>query len=503
MNRRLLLIFVMMLSLLPAFYLATLHTVDPFLYTPLSEVSKGATFGELSEINEDQPSYVVILYTISSLCNIPPLQLAYLPIGAIIFPFCIYALSRRIIDSKIIPILLLLYFAFDFSIYQGQYSVLAYAWAHPLFFIFILLYFMHSSSEKRNPRLVALILLTFTCIVFLHPTYVFWAISFAVGLNVIIAITKSGRFPNVKLTPTPFLTISLFVIYFGFNQVYFGFYLHRVLLVEPEMISEQFISMLRGFLGLSAPLTSPYQIWVGAPTAIIGYAAFARTSILVLCLLLGMGAWIKKNHRNMGIKFDTPMVLIIALLIAGAMHTIGYAFYGHISMRFMILLFPVTAVFLMKKAGLRRSINLFVALIILLAFAQTASYVTSNPEVNNLDVQLAPYSNWLIAHKTSDVVLLSDFSTSQLTNYYFETAGESMTQRFYYSEFYSSLVSGDEEIVVAEFVALNWGEEVTLSVGWATFEPVRDHSVEISENVHLNRIYDDGLVSLMRSNFFK
>jgi len=503
MNRRLLLIFVLLLSLLPSLYLAYLHMIDSFLYTPLSEVSSGIYQGKLSEINPDQPIYVVILYTISAICNISPLQLAYLPIGAVIFPLCIYALARRLLKSRTIPILLLLYFAFDFSLYQGQYNVLAYAWAHPLFIIFVLLYIMYSTSNERNPGLILLILVVFTSIVFLHPTYVFWAVSFAVGLNVITVVSKLTHLPKIDLVPTFYLTIALFIIYFGFNQLYFGFYLHRVILIEPDVISEQFVTMIRSFLGISAPLIAPYQIWVGPPTTVIGYAAFARTTLLVSCILIGVLAWIKKNHREFAKRFDNSLVLMVALLLAGMMHTIGYAVYGHISMRFMILIFPIIAVFLLRKADLRRTAIVFVSLIIVLAFSQTISYVASDPEVDNVDIETAPYANWLISHTEGEVVLLSDFRTSQITKYHFKSVGREILQRFYTSEVYAQIVTGDDQVTITEFVALNWEFDSTPSVSWATFEPIKNYEAEIGDNSNLNGIYDDGRISLMRSNYFQ
>ena len=502
MNRRLLLVFILLLSLLPALYLSYIHYVDSFLYTPLASTSEGIALGGLTDVSSDQPSYVVILYTISSICNIPPLQLGYLPIGALIYPFCIYALTRNLLESKWIPLLLLLYFSFDFSILIGQYSVFAYAWAHPLFFIFILLFIKYSVSETRNPQMVALLLIVFTSIVFLHPTYVFWAISFTIGLNVIIGISKATRLTNVHLTPTPFLTIALFVIYFGFNQLYFGFYLHRVILIEPETISEQFITTIRNFLGFQTPVSVPYQMSGSAATSIIGYASFGRSLIIVLSLLIGIFAWVRKNYHELSKKFDSSLVVITALLIAGMMHTIGYAFYGHISMRFMIMFFPIIAIFLIRKSDLKKSVNMIIALLLVLAFAGTISYAASNQKVNNIDIETVPYSDWLISHTEKRVVLLSDFTTSQLTKCHFSEAGRSITQRFYYSELYSMIVSGKEQITNTEFIAMNWETGSTTSVGWSAFEPVSKYYIEISENTHLNRIFDDGHISLLRSTYF-
>jgi len=503
MNRRLLLIFVFLISLLPALYLTYLHTVDPFLYTPLSDISDAFSSGRLNAISTDQPTYILTLYTISSICNIAPLQLAYLPIGALIFPFCIYALARRIVGSRTIPILLILYFAFDISIYTGHFSVLAYAWAHPLFFIFILLYMMYSTSDKRNPSLIALILIIFTSIVFLHPTYVFWAVSFAIALNLLIAISKAVRLSNVKLIPTPFLTISLFAIYFGFNQIYFGFYIHRAILIEPEIITEQFSNMVRSFLGFSAPLSTPYQMFVGAPTAVIGYATFARTLILVSCILLGIVAWLKMHYRDFSKKFDNMLVIATALLIAGMMHTIGYAAYGHISMRFMILVFPIIAILLLKKVELKKTMNVMVALIIVLAFSQTISYIAGGSEVNDIDVETVASSDWLTSHTHGKVVFLSDFITSQMTKFYFKNVGREVTQQFYSSELFSLIVTGDNKIASTEFVIVNMQMNWTSSTGWATFEPLKHYEVEIGENVNLNKIYDDGIVTIFRSTSFQ
>ena len=502
MNRRLLLIFVLLLALIPSLYLSYIHSVDSFLYTPLSNISEAYYTGRLGSVTTEQPVYVLLLYTISAICNIPPLQMAYMPIGALIFPLCIYALSRKILESRTIPILLLLYFAFDYSLYTGHYSVLAYAWAHPLFFIFVLLYIMYSNSDRRNPSLIAFILLVFTCLVFLHPTYVFWAMSFAVALNIIIAICKVTKVKSMKLIPTPYLTVCLFVMYFGFNQLFFGFYVHRVILIEPEVISEQFFQMIQSFLGLGTGVTVPYQISVGAPTSVIGYAAFARTSILVSCILIGALSWVKKNYHVFAKKFDNMLTLMVALFIAGMMHTIGYALYGHISMRFMILLFPIIAVLFLKKAGLKKVANVMVTLIVVLAVAQTASFWSPGPQFNNVDVESEPPSDWMISHTQGQVVFLSDFLTSQMVKYYFSSVGRDVVQRFFTSNLFGDVVTGDKMITVAEFVVINKGMYSTGSVGWALYEPLGKYTAEIEDNVHLNQIYDDGREIVLRSTYY-
>jgi len=159
-------------------------------------------------------------------------------------------------------------------------------------------------------------------------------------------------------------------------------------------------------------------------------------------------------------------------------------------------------VFLMGKTNLKKSINILVTLIIVLAFAQTASYIVTEPPINNIDAVAEPYSDWLISHSEGNVVLLSDFDTSQITYFYFREAGENMTQRFYTSYFYSIMVNGTEPIELTEFLALNWDMIATNSVGWTAFDPVSEYAVQISENVHLNRIFDDGHISLLRSTSF-
>ena len=92
-----------------------------------------------------------------------------------------------------------------------------------------------------------------------------------------------------------------------------------------------------------------------------------------------------------------------------------------------------------------------ITLIIVLAFSQTASYMAAEPEVNTVDVQTSPSSDWLISHTQGGVVFLSDFSTSQMTRYYFSSVDREVTQRFYSSEAFSQIVTGDNQMTIAEF----------------------------------------------------
>jgi len=500
MNRRLLWIFVFLLCLIPSLYLSYLKDMNSFLFTPLSEAAKGVNVGALSLFSQEQPAYTITLYAVSSITGIDPLVMGHSPIGCLIFPFCVFAITRRLVGHSIYPTLLLLFFAFDFSIYPGYYNVFAYAWTFPMFFSFILIYILYSTSEKRNIKYISLILILFTATVFLHPTYVFWAITFAIGINIFISLSKLFHFSKVNFIPTPFLAVLLIVIYFGFNQLTFGVYLNKVLLIEPDTISEQFISLFRSFLGLSTELAEPYQISASVPTTIIGYGVFARTAMILICLMAGIIYWFRRNYGNISRKFDNPMIVMFSILFVGIMHTVGYAFYGHASLRSIGLIFPIVALLILTKVNMKRLLKIFMAVILILAFSQTISYVASNPPVSGIDIETEPFCDWIMFHTNKDVQLLSDFDTSQISSYHFRSADRALDQVYYDSDLFASILKGDEGIGNIQFIAFNWELDKTTSLGWVIYEPVLKYANQISENTHLDRIYDDGQISLTRNN---
>lgn len=499
MNRKLFWIFIFLICLIPSIYLSYLKETDAFLFSALSKAGNGVNMGELMQVTEEQPSYPIELFAVASIAGIDPLQMGHSPIGCLIFPFCVFAVTRRLVGSNLFPTLLLVYFAFDFSIFRGYFSVFAYAWTFPLFFVFLLLYIQYSSSEKRNIKYITLILVIFTSIVFLHPTYVFWAISFAIGINIFMSLSKTLHFKKVNFTPTPFLAVLLIVVYFGFNQLTFGVYLNKALLIEPEAISDQFVTLIRSFLGLSTELPEPYQISASVPTTMIGYAVFARTAVILLCLIGGIAIWFRRYHGKITASFDNSMILMFSLLFVGVMHTVGYAFYGHASLRAIGLVFPIVVLLLLTKLDTKRLLRIFMALILVLAISQTLSYAASDPPVSNLDIQSKPYCDWIMGHTDRTVQILSDFDTSQVSSYHFNSQNRDFVPRYYDSDLYGALVKGEEGIGSIEFIAFNWETTQTTSLGWVIYEPVSKYFDQLSDNKYLDSIYDDGEITVMKN----
>lgn len=495
-------LFLIILLLIPSLFLVHIKLINPFFWWPLSDIFVITNSGDMSRTTSmlsETPAYGLILYILSTVSGLTPIKVAYYPIGALIVPLCYFCLSKKIFESTLMAILITLYIAYDFSIYPGYFSTFSYLWTETLFISFLILYIF--IINKKDWRYFILIFIIFVTTYNLHPTYTFWIITLTLAINLSLYLVKIID-PDRKISLTTSTFWVFVVFYFSFNQLIYSQFIRKVISIEPSMISDEFLSTIKSFLG-SHPLTEKYTLPTQPPNAIIGYSTFIRTVVIFVFLSVALIFWIKNNYRNISQKFDNDMILLTSLLMVGVIHTVGYALYGHMSLRFIVLMFPIATVLALKKANLRDTVAIiFLISIILLGVLQTGSYIIEHYKdpVNNID-NVKVGSIWLLKEVHGTPGILSDFDTSQILNFYFISENRNISQKFYNSELYNLIVSPEynQETNKAlrtkiDYVVINNAniDETTTSVGWKNFEPLSKYSYGIENNININKIYDSG-----------
>jgi len=271
------------------------------------------------------------------------------------------------------------------------------------------------------------------------------------------------------------------------------------------MISEEFISTIKAFLGHASVKAEKYLLPNTPPTEIIGYATFFRTFVIVITLFLVMMFWLKRNYKEISLNIDRELILIISLFLVGVGHTFAYAIYGHMSLRFIVLIYPIITVFMLEKINARKSIQVsFLVILVLLAFIQTGSFMIANyNKPNNLIYEVRPSFIWLINHAQHPAVILSDFQTSEVAMYYFKASGSSFIRYFYDSKIYGGGVvnslSKDTSLQAIDYIIINTNMNSTPSVGWKAYEPLSKYLQKINNNPNINKIYENNFIQVFKT----
>jgi len=491
--------------LLPSLYLTRIRLVDPFFWWPLSDVAIAVNHGQMSSISADMPAYPIIIYILSSISGLPPMEFSYLPVGAMITPICYFVLAKRLFKSELVAFSLATYSAWDFSIYSGNFNAFAYAWTTPLFILllfFMMLYFLNRTRPLRN---VQAILLIFLATYFLHPTYAMWVVMSIVLAR--IALVNFGARKGARNTvgKGTYLAVSLVTMFLAFNRLFYDVYLKVVVNVDMESVSDGFMSTIRSFIGLSqvSPM-EPHMLPTGAPTQIIGYATFVRTGLILLFVLCGLGLSYRDSQRRRtrtqrGVDFDS--VLVSSIIIVGVIHVIGYALYGHMSLRFVGVFYPIAVVLLLRGVRPRGIttylIPFFLASLLLLAVAQSLSYeLEPAGKSENVIYETQPGSEWLSRSIYADARMLSDFHTSQVMFYYFAFKNRTFDEQSYDSSIFESVIGlGNESthriLMHFDYIIVNQKMSSTPSISWKIYEPLRLYNSNIASDQYLSKIYDD------------
>lgn len=490
----------------PSLFLSYIKYADPFLWWPLSGVATALNSGELSIAGDVQPAYSIILYSISGVTGLSAVQLSYFPIGGVVVPICYYALSKKILKSNIISVLLATYVAYDFSIYPGHYNVFAYTWARPLFLSFLLLYISYLSKKVVTWKFAFPIILVFLATYHLHPTYTSWMILFSIFINIFSFFAKRLSIGNVTFKLTIGMALTFIIVFFSLNQYFYNIFLSRVILTEFDMILDEFTATIRVFLNISEPSVEKYALSTKPPTQVIGWANFMRTLLILITLVIASFLWLKNNFNNLREKVDDDIILVGTFFLVGVGHTVGYALYGHMSLRFITLMYPIIVTLMLKNINIKNFVlAIFLVSLISLSFLQTSSFIVENYNTHSSILDYSkPSCVWFLNKTQDSPSVLSDFHTSQIFNFYFASENRYLIQQFYDSEKYEALITTNYNLTKAllgstDYIVVNRNMDSTPSVGWKTFEPLFPYSAKINTNLHLNKVYDDSNIWIFKT----
>lgn len=518
LNKFLMFILLALACIIPAVLLSTHEYTDGF-YTSAVVPRITMSLNADTLVTTDIPGFYflpqyagldVILLLIAKICGLSAQQLQFLPIGGIILPLLYFALAKKLFGSNLIASLIALFAAYDPTIAVKCYSTYSAAWTFPLFIAFIILYVRILKQEGKIGEIL-LMLLVFIAISRLNWSLPVFVIVLSVFISLILLIRLViGRQREASNQAIFSLTLTFIVIYLIWDTTLYGSYLPAMVsgagreigVFNFEMMLEQL-----GLMRISAPLPYSYP----PPISPLVHQLFAIRYIVISLpvaayVLVKIKEVITKRRLKLG-NIDVHSIVIWSFIGLFLWHIISYAAYGRISLATIAFFFPFVAIACLGKLKARSWLKLAVPIIlVLLALLSFVFYLQdTTPQVRYSDTD--PSAGWLAGNceQQPKIVGCFDITSKYVANGV--SYGVLFAQYWPDSDTYAQLIEPEFTLSRNDYLKENYDYVVldekfnhlpSLSAGWQFFEPLSNYLDEISRNINLSKVYNDGTIWICR-----
>jgi hypothetical protein len=254
-------------------------------------------------------------------------------------------------------------------------------------------------------------------------------------------------------------------------------------------------------LGRNPSQTEPYVIPSHPFTQIIGIAATIRTVLIILFIIIGLLWWITTRKRAH--KTWSSLSIAMTLFLVGLVHTAAYAFYGHFSLRFLLLIYPIVAVILVGRIT-KGNISKYIlpSILVCLAVVQSISFIGDYDGKSNYST-VKPSAHWLTNFGRKNPTIISDFNSTQIIQYYYLSNNQSISPVLFNSDIYRYLVIPNSKSEISNFDYFVVNElnidNPTVSSNWRSYEPLNKYVVNINKNYNLRKIYEDKSMTIFQN----
>jgi hypothetical protein len=335
-----------------------------------------------------------------------------------------------------------------------------------------------------------------------------WVIVFIFILNVLwffqerrLRLSEQGRTKRSSFA----MPIAFMVAFFAANQIFY-----RVWLPSFQRMVEQSSDPLQLFFAKTGN-------YLGVGTATIERYRFLnpwgqtfgwwRTAEYVL-ILIPIALWLIKMGKDFflrrPIRIDHPyyLELTIVLIVTMLVDSFVYGTHSGVNMRYVSLMFPFLTVISLDQLGFpvwfRKALVGSLVTAAIIAYFVGFQYYSGFPPTSYAQTRIS--ADWFLAHQVKGPIL-SDLDTLGL----YLVAGSHEegfpTSVVYDSQLYASVVVPEEcnnTDTAYRFVIVN-SQGITASLHGIRnriYEPLSRHMDGIQANPCLNRIYDDGSISI-------
>lgn len=517
MRKKQLIILLFIAIAIPSVIYYVYEIIDPYYCITLATVERSIqngvitpiTFGDFSydPYNQGHLGYESMTIILAEVLGLSIESVAIIPIGGVVLPIVVFVFGKKLFNSTYIACFLAFFFAFDPSLSPGQYNTFIYAWERILLFIFLIIIIRILDNGENRDKI--LLLIVFIGTFSLYWTTPFIMLLFLIVVNIMLIIDRH-KFKNSRIMSkinkrmTSSITIAIAVIIFTYNIVLYREFLPAIINEKYGGFFEGIEQLLSWFFGSGKAGVEEYSM-IGSTTPLLDILLISRYILILTPIVLFIIVVILKSLRKMRMKkepkqFSKYALIFVPTIIAGMAQSIAYSLRGHISLRYISIMFLPLTIISLEGLGAKKSKTIVISILLIIVTAGFGVMMYSDfPGLNKTtNVEFSEF--YILEKSDTENRILTDLNTFGVYLVNGIKINESRQMIFYNSSIYGLLLYGLNEstnqtiVDYAEYITLNinMAESPIASPGWKLYKPISDYYGQIGMNNYISKIYDDG-----------
>lgn len=501
--KRYIVFIILIVSYIPSILLLKFQFTDSFHYLTLSIVNYIQTFNiPYIDYSIDFPGDELIFLILVRITNLSLMDLKNIPIGSIVVPLCYFTLSKKLLKSRFLALLVSIYPMIDPTIVLGTYNTFTYAFTTPLYLLFVFIYYKYVFERKCTSDFI-LLLIIFLFLYITHPTYAIWCIflSFAYSISMLIFsfyVTNTKQ----KLTYLYNFSVILCVIFLTFNSIIYKQILPKMFMSDKYTTIDFFFTQISSVF--SSNNSIPEYCMTTTTSPIWDISRTLRLVIILIPVFFFFITIIIKIIKKDIHSASNHTIFIFSNIFTATFAIVSYTAYGHVSLRYVILVFPIISLMCILSMNeimhTKKKYLAYLFLVFLLFFSAISVPAAFNsPFVKSTAnfYETQPSSLWAMKNINEDTCLLMDLSTMYI--YFMDDFNTRFKYLGYDSQIYDSLVDlNSDKKLDCDYVVINnkLRNNPTVAVGWKYYEPLDKYYSSLNKNSNINRIYNDNFIHI-------
>ncbi len=512
LNESLLLLLLFTICFLPAAILSHYAVVDPYNCITLATAEQYMHVGKLAPIEfgdfrydpEEQghqgyECFVIVLLVILGGNSV---NVATLPIGGIIVPILYFILARRLFNSNLIACSFAIYVAFDPSLLPGHYNIFVYTIERSLFFAFIFIEMLILKAGKSTDKSMLLIFMFISTFSVYWTTPVLMA-TFLLIVNLLLILNvKVNSAKNDMRKVTIPVVVSFIVIYLAFSKVLYNDYIPSVRDARYGTQVDALMQLVDWLTISQSPKIGNEYIASTSGDGILNIILILRYLVILtpIIVYLGLKCYDVLKHKKIKATIDIYSLVMWSIFVTGVVQTLAYSARGHLSIRYIGLLFlPLTVISLIRLNSHKLKVLTLLLLCSLVVFGYAYTYSQDFSGLNKVS-GLKNGADFLFNHSHEQDTMLTDLNTFgpylvESVNY-----GTHPEIVFYSTPLFSLIVNPYDTNLTKNsednlnYVVINkkLSDSPTAATSWVLYQPLDKYFGKIDQNMKINRMYNDG-----------
>lgn len=453
-------------------------------------------------------SVQVVLYNISGL-ELKALQ--FIPFNSLILIILAYVISMQFLRSRFYGLSVAVFLAYEPNIGLLTNTTSEHAFGYVLYFASIIIFIKMYEYKEFKHVLIPMFVVLFITTTMVYYTTEFYLIILSLSFYGILFVSSKMKTIRIELPyrydfKLPLILIIIFLMFDNVTSSYIGRGglldgLHKnVFKSLYDFFTDAFVKLL-GFSTENVPST----YLSGNYNSLVTLSGI----LLYLALLIPIAIYIVQSIRKFKLKYTMTLhnLLFLSFLFTGIIDVLIYILIGFVSLKYILLVFPMLTFFsidkLIKSRCIKKSL---VILIVSLCIFKYGTYYWSTQFQDNSYQFTDPSTKWLSNNVKSDSRILSDLNLggkmlieSSYNNLNFTVFGFRHFERDENAMFlYSNNLSDANKIFdfnKYNYLVLNTNNinKPFAGLAWRSFPPI-ENNIYYLDNYHIfNKIYDDNV----------